>query len=315
MFLDAPMHFISSAISLDEITSGFTLLETTTCHTMLVVGNVAGKCFKMYALYSMYELGLSDVFCLKTFRHGTNPYAAVRIILTGPDLRRAGLDGEARWYRMVNGEESPWAARDQARQAFYVVGDSCQGRNAIVEYLAPIANAKSYAVGSTAAFCASLMPLPQDLKGHSMRLILMMRGVLLLLCPTVKFHINPNRIGQDLRFHRDGVEAGALFTYDRFSVLDIGILGVLKNGINQDLSRRMWKNKRQVLWGVVQLVVAAVFTVCYFSTLIPGSWVRVSAAASMLASEGVVTERFGQLGELVRAIIIVPALFYAGLQV
>lgn len=317
MFLDTSMGFICSTVSPEGIKSGSILLGAKAYQTMLVAKNIASKCFKVYALYSMYESALSDIFCLKTFRHGTNPYAAARIILTGPDLRRAGVDGEARFYRMAHGAESPWAARDRQRQAFYVVGEGHLYGNIFLDYISTKLTAKYYALRSTAVLFGSLLPLPRSWKGNFTRLVVeiiesdIRTRLLGLFCPTVKFHINPNRIDADLTFHQDeGAGAGALYTYDRFSVLDIGILGVLKNGINTDLPTRMWENKRQVLWGVAQLVVAVAFTAFYFPPLIPGSQLVVSSITSIIA-----LREIGVVGELVRLVALGSPLFYAGLQV
>lgn len=316
MHLDASMRFVVSAISIEGIKAGSILVGSKAYQTMLLASNIAIKFFKVYALYSMYESALSDIFCLKTFRHGTNPYAAIRILLTGLDLRRAGIDGEARFFRMAFGMDSPWASRDQQRQAFYVVGDDYQNRNAFLDYIITKSVAKYYAMASTAAFFSALIPFPQRWKGKVTKLMLM-NPLLNLLSPMVKLHINPNRIGRDLTFHQDamGGGLGALYTYDKFSALDMGVLGVLKNGINTDLPRRMWENKRQVLWGVAQLVVAVVFTVCLFPTLVPGSWVTVSSVVSMIASQSMALEKFGQLGAGLRAVVVAPSLLYAGLQV
>jgi hypothetical protein len=296
-----------------------------------IVSSVASNVFKVYSLYSMYDSALSDILCLKTFRHGTNPYAAARITLTGPDLNRSGQEGEAAYYQVTTGSESVFAARDQSRKAFYVAED-LSGReahsnivvNTVANYVLPILTAKYYALRSTATFGISLLPLPSSWKGKitkgAVNAIESDRQLSCLgvLCPTVKFHINPNRLDPNcssepnfISMHQDTYDAGigALYTQDQFSTLDCGILGSLRNGINKDLFARIKENKGQFMWGVAQLVTAVAFTAFFFPSVVPGSFIVTSVTTPILA-----LKRYGEIGNWPAVLMFGGPMAYAGLQ-
>jgi hypothetical protein len=319
---------VASVVMTETIKAGFITAACFMKHMVAKISPVANKFFVYYTLYSMYEAALSDTLCLKTFRHGTSPYAAARIAWTGPDLKRAGQEGEAAYYKTTTGYDSKWAARDQALQAFYVVEDVCSDNSgsAVWNYIATKMTAKAYSLRSTVTFIGSLIPLPNSWKGGLIETIVQLietdsrLGILGLLCPTVKFHLHPDRVEDEnthyrtdnaIRFQRDepSAGAGALYTTDRFSVLDIGIVGVLKNGISSDMIKRIQENRNQFLWGIAQCVTAVAFTAFFIPGVIPGGWVVVSAATSILA-----LERFGEIGAFAMLPTIGPFLFYAGFQ-
>lgn len=261
--------------------------------SLSIVGNVACYAFKCYALYSLYEAALSDILCLKTFRHGTDPYAFVKIHLTGPDLKRGGTGGEARWFE-IRGQKSPFADRDGGR--FYVVQDYFEVDSKIetvFSYITHKLTLKYYALRSTVSYYATWLPLPASWKAATAAVAvyacenvkyLMILGI---SCASVKFHLDPDNISYlhqqhgpqeepTHRFQPDGNDSdiyqpfsGACFTTDQLSVSDIGICGILKNGLNRRLPYRIWHHKGQFAWGVAQLIAAVAMTAFFFPTAIP----------------------------------------------
>ncbi|MGA8164855.1 MAG: hypothetical protein WB791_07525 [Waddliaceae bacterium] len=263
-----------------------------------VVGRVAMNALKCYSLYSLYEAALSDILCLKTFRHGTDPYALCRIHLQGPDLKRGGMGGEARWFAIAHRIQSPFAQRDAGY--FYVVEDFVTDNNNeqstlsyISSYLKTTLTVKYYALRSTISFYGSLLPLPRTWKAGITREVVNAcesNGYAMVLgffSPTVKFHVNPDKVKilgrecfhtlkqEEMEFSRDDDSnigenyEGALATKYSFKVYDIGIRGVLKNGLNENLPKRIWGNKKQCLWGVVQLINAIAITALLYTAYIP----------------------------------------------
>jgi len=123
-----------------------------------------------------------------------------------------------------------------------------------------------------------------------------------LMTPTVKFHVPPEKVTiipccaypgfSDVRcsnfgrfylesgkllFSRDecsslqgGPFEGALATKYRFTVMDVGFLGIVKNGVNRDLFERIRSHKGQFLWGCAQLVYAVGFTAILLGVAAPG---------------------------------------------
>lgn len=265
---------LTSTITFEGVKSGAQVAASHALPALKVVGSVAKNCFKFYFLYSMYESALSDILCLKTYRHGTNPVARLKISLTGPDLDKAGKEGEAAYYQTVTGQDSEWAARDQARKAFYVADE--------------IITAKYYSLRSTSTWLCSMLPMPKSWKGNLTKEIVHEiesgknggTAILGLACPTVKFHYDPERVGSRNYLREDAVEfykdtpdagSGAYYTQDQLSAWDTGLIGILKNGINTRVFKRIQDNPNQFLWGVAQLVAAVAFTVLFFPSVAPGS--------------------------------------------
>jgi hypothetical protein len=299
--------------------------------TISTSASVALKCFKFYTLYSMYESALSDILCLKTFRHGTNLYAVASITLTGPNHDLAGVGGEAAYLKTTTGTTSAWAARDQALKAFYVAEDVCTNNMAsdsFFNYISTKMTVKYYALLSSAQFFGSMLPLPQSWKANLIAgTVAVIQSdpriaVLGLLCPSVKFHMNPDevqlnerayqQVENKINFYRDTPDAGegALYTKYQFSVLDIGILGVLKNGINRNIFTRINENQGQFLWGVAQLVTAVAFTAFFFPEIVPGGAAVVAGVTAVVA-----LGRFGELGVYAALAILGTPLVYAGFQI
>lgn len=261
--------------------------------SLAAVGKVSLNIFKSYALYSLYEASLSDIFCLKTFRHGTDPSACLKIHLTGPDLNRGGTGGEARWYE-IRQMNSPYAHRDKGR--FYVVQDYFERnsrKETALSYIANKITLKYYALRSTVSYYGSWMPLPKSWKASitsSVVNTIETEGrarILGMICPSVKIHLDPDCISypdqsytpsENIKhtFSPDSYDSnylkdfsGACYTEDPLSVFDIGICGILKNGLNTRLPHRVWHHKGQFLWGVAQLVATVALTAFFFPTLIP----------------------------------------------
>lgn len=246
------------------------------------VAKVAGKAWAFYALYNFYENALSNILCLKTWRHGTDPYAWVRIHLQGNDPDRGGTGGEARAYSVINEQQSPYAHRDKGFS--YFVEDTVDpesGKNLLTftrSYYRTIFTVKYYASKATLSFWA--LPIPffrakiasfLEKTAYEDSSFLM---VFYAASPTVKIHMHPDSIP---RHQRDGWDSktggdfeGALKTTHKFSIFDIGILGVLKNGISRDLFERIRKNQGQCLFGVIQVVAAIYTTVMLFPAVAPG---------------------------------------------
>jgi hypothetical protein len=282
------------------------------------IGNIALTSFSYYSCYFMLESALSDILCLKTYRHGTDPYAAVKITLTGVDLERAGKGGEATYYEST-GRTSPFAARDQQRKAFYVAEDISStktGFDAIGDFFVNKCTPKYYALLSTTTFFGNMLPLPKSWKAAVIKGALEIINsdprmlALALLCPTVKFHINPNRIGSEINFTNDTKDAGvgAMWTQHRFSVLDVGMLGILKNGINFDIFSRINNNRSQFVWGVAQLVTAVAFTAFFIPAAAP------NYAITALSTATLALEKFGEIGAFVGGTVACTAFLYAGFQ-
>lgn len=306
-------NFLSSNLTKESIQVGLSRAG----EIAQTVGSVANKCFKVYLLYSLYESALSDIFCLKTYRHGTNPWAVLSISVRGPNNKLAGTAGEAQYYKDTTGIESPWAARDQERQAFYTVADSSHDNSYgkaptflenLIYYYKTKKVIKKYAVMSTVSFLGSFIPLPRSwkaplLKGLNDGITTTNDQTFLLtfIFPSVKLHLNPNRIGTDIVFEPDtDGGTGAYFTRNKISPLDIGIVGVLKNGLNRNLVKRITAHKHQFLWGVAQLVASVAFTTVLFPAFVPGG-----------AAVG------GVLGTIYQSnfhFILTPALLWAPLQ-
>ena len=257
--------------------------------TLKAVGSVAANAFKCYMLYSMYEAALSDILCLKTLRHGTNPYAFTRIQIEGPNPKRGGTGGEARFFETLE-TNSPYAAGDH--DCFFVVedftGEETTKTEAMVNYIGSKLTVKFYSLRSTLGSFGSILPLPSKWRANVTKFTLAFidegdgsgTGFLGFLCPSVKFHINPDSFERvysrgslkpgEMTFAKDGDEfQGALVTKYKFSVLDMGFIGILKNGINRDLPKRMLENKGQVLWGVAQLTMAVAMTAFIYPALFP----------------------------------------------
>lgn len=298
------------------------------------VPTVAYHVFRSYVFYSMYESALANILCVKTFRHGTDPYAFVRIHLEGNDPSRGGTGGEARWFQTTQGTISPYSTRDQGH--FFVVedviGSENHGRgflNFTARYYSTKLTLKYYAMRSNFSFFGSWLPLPRFIKGPITKGLVAFaesdiraRLALGALCPSVKFHLNPSKVtvGAVLEkerpvFARDGISSqekgnfeGALATKYEFSILDIGILGVIKSGVNTGIVERIRQNRGQFLLGLVQLVAAVGLTVFFFpATFLSDSVVaNITFSAKLLedfTASGLIA---GYVGEFAQAIFYGP---------
>jgi len=278
--------------------------------------------FTYYPLYSLFEASLSNILCLKTFRHGSSPNVLARIHIEGPDLTRGGTGGEANWYKNILGISSPYAARDKG--CFYVVEDiteSQDNKNCLSfakSYFTTKMTVKYYAMRTSFSYYGSWLPLPVKWKANITQVFV---NVIesgrdgnatffgLLLSPTIKFHLDPNQVTierhrSSLDTHsasspalkgrvilaRDGEDSakgksfeGALVTRHQFSVLDIGVIGTLKNGLNSSLIQRIKENKGQVMWGIAQLVCFVAQIAILHPTVIPCS-MAVMHAVEILAT-------------------------------
>ncbi|MGZ3732229.1 MAG: hypothetical protein ACXU9U_00610, partial [Parachlamydiaceae bacterium] len=273
-----------------------------------VIRGVALNVLKTLAIYNLYEAALSDILCLKTFRHGTSPSGWLKIHFTGPDLERGGTGGEATFYA-ERGLQSPYAARDKGR--FYAVQDRLESHRekeqsklgSAISYLENIGTTKYYALRSSIAYWSSWVPLPTSIKKP------IIEGVVELLespdprvkifglfSPTIKIHLDPDRVSyprqintpkMDVKHSFEADEhsefgqpfSGACYTKDPISVTDMGICGVLKNGLNTRVFERILENKGQFLWGVVQLVAAVALTAFVFPGIISGGDALLSIVA------------------------------------
>lgn len=201
--LNLNLGTITANVSFEGVKNGVAAVASNSYSLLASVGLIAKNCFKLYSLYSLYESALSDILCLKTFRHGTNPYAAARIALTGPDLDRAGKEGEAAYVKTIVGRESCYAGRDQGRKAFYFVEDyDSQNKRSsfIYNYITTKFTAKYYSLRSTATFLSSLLPMSKERKGTFARDMVTeiesssINTILALAFPTVKFHYHPDQV-------------------------------------------------------------------------------------------------------------------------
>jgi hypothetical protein len=255
----------------------------------------------------MYEAALSDILCLKTFRHGTSPSAWLKIHFTGPDLERGGTGGEATFYP-ERGIQSTYAQRDKGR--FYAVQDHLEthGRKeqskpgSAFSYIDNRGTVKYYALRSSVAYWSSWVPLPAFIKKPIVEGVVRVLEnqdprvkIFGLFSPTIKVHLDPDRVsypGQlkkpsDPKHHfqadeysgNDEAFSGACYTKNPISVTDIGICGVLKNGLNTRVFERISENKGQFLWGLVQLVAAVALTALVFPGLLPGADIALSIIA------------------------------------
>jgi len=316
------------------VTSGLayagTQLTSSPLSAFCFTAKVAGGALGVYTIYSLFESAIADILCLKTFRHGTNPYAHLRINWEGPKYERAGKGGEADYWKARHGTSSPFANRDASNGGyFYVVedwmsDDSLKSRFDFVEsYISTKLTAKYYSLRSTIGFACSLIPLPRcvtkAVSGCAIELFengvkhgeggFYLRAIG-LMTPTVKFHVKPDTVkisppvtpvvffadptrdyleNDKLLFARDGSDSGkggnfegALVTQYRFSVLDIGFMGILKNGVNSSLFNRIREHKGQCLWGVAQLVYAIAFTALTVGIIAP-TMVPYGAAITFVA--------------------------------
>ena len=177
--------------------------------------------------------------------------------------------------------------------------------------------AKYYSLRTSCSFYGSWLPLPSVVKATITNMFVEKfeesvegRFIGSLVAPTVKFHLNPDRVvinpirtfltsSQDkFVLARDGLNSnigqafeGALVTKHQFAVLDIGILGGLKNGLNAGVFKRIYENKAQFLLGVTQLTCVVALIVLIHPALIAGSpalmgiahWIQVLNASSPLA--------------------------------
>lgn len=295
--------------------------------TMAIVAKVAFNAFKIYLLYNLYEAALSDVFCLKTFRHGTDPSAWLKIHLQGPDLNRGGTGGEARWFA-VNQMQSPYARRDKGRH--YTVQDYFERDSrleTIFSYFKNKGTLKYYALRSTVSYYGSWLLLPKSWKAEITRALVSTLennsdcAILGLANPSIKMHLDPDCItyphqpgypkksikhtfysdvdvkqssnlttahlkvfgsvpqvgsfyntsnnAKDESSEYKGNFSGACYTEDKLSVWDMGFCGIIKNGLNFSLPRRIWEHKGQFLWGIAQLVAAVAITIFLFPNVIP----------------------------------------------
>ncbi|MGA8165535.1 MAG: hypothetical protein WB791_11050 [Waddliaceae bacterium] len=251
-----------------------------------LVAKVAQRVFKVYLLYNVYEAAFSDILCLKTVRHGTDPCAWLSIHLRGPDLSKGGSGegGEARFYR-EGGEEFPFAKND--KDCFFVAEDYVETPGqGILKYIESYATTKSmikyYGACSTSSLLVSWLPLPAFIKSP---LIQGSLGLSMYISPSVKFRFDPAEFklvgkreelsNDELKFCKDesvgenGPLQGSLVTKYQFSVLDIGISGVIKNGLRTNFRERIPQHKGQFLWGLAQLVAAIALTVILYSASLP----------------------------------------------
>lgn len=305
--------FITTNLTKETLYSAASFTCTGALNVAKKIGPIALNAFKIYTLYSMYEMALSDLLCLKTFRHGTNPVAVIKITCGGPDNTKAGTAGEAKFWEEGLEQKSYWKDRDIKRQAFYVAEDVKTNKtfdsvtgNVFMRYLGPKVVVKYYSAISTATLLGTSLPLPKKWKAPVIQGLaegfknpkykeLSLIGWML---PTVKFHLNPDRvkiIEKDLdnvhnpsksegftTFYRDfGVPEGGVCTKDQMHFSDVGLLGVLKNGVNTRLFKRISENKGQFLWGLAQLVTAVAVTAFLFPWVIPAGWVVPAALTSI----------------------------------
>lgn len=266
--------------------------------SLRVIGKVACSAFKLYSLYNLYEAAFSDILCLKTLRHGTDPYAALRITIEGPDHTRAGQGGEARAIEVITGERSSWHDSVVQKKEFFVVEDfldvPAESRlETCWNYVRSRVTVKYYSRLATVGALGASLPLPLKIKKTVTQIIMHIvsnseMSFLGAITPTVKFHVDPSQVViRDFRdethdpgkitFQRDGAPAlkggdlqGALRTKHQFSVWDMGICGVVKNGLNRGLLSRISARPGQLMWGVAQLVAAVAFTVVLFPGVVPG---------------------------------------------
>ena len=294
-------NVINSSITVESISG----LKETTVY-------VAKTFFKCYSLYCLYSVTLSDVLCLKTYRHGTNPYAAAMITLRGPDYERAGKGGEALFMEESTGRRSPYAARDQALKAFYMIEDFCAKTSvtdAFFYYVKTKWQVKTYSKMSTLGFVTSKLPLSTKVRCHLISIVslcLTFSGFIILF-PTVKLHVKPER-SNETHPNFDG-GPGARYT-KTFSVSDIGFLGIMKNGMNGAIFTRIYKNPKLLLWGTVQGIFAVVFTIYLFPNLIPSNRPAVARVFTALKN----SDQLTYIQKVALFCITAPCSVYIGLQ-
>lgn len=304
------------------------------------IGLVAAKVlFIYYPLYSLLESSLSNILCLKTFRHGTSPNVIARICIEGPDLSRGGIGGEANYFQSVLGVASPYAHRD--KDCFYVVEDvisSKENKNPfkfMFHYFVTKMTVKYYSLRTSCTYYISWLPMPAKWKAgltsctiHVVESDPRIATLFSLIAPSVKFHLDPAKVtvisnrealpsdeGQNGQayFARDGLDSmennsfeGSLVTRHQFSVLDIGVIGVLKNGLNLSLPKRIWENKGQCLWGVAQLVCCVALFALMHPALIPGGTAIVGVFTYVS-----VRAVYSTMWEIVASIFFLPVIMTA----
>lgn len=320
-----------SFLTVQDVTQACTVVASCASQVAPHIPGIAYQVFRNYGLYSIYESAFANILCLKTFRHGTDPYAFVRIHFEGNDPDRGGTGGEARWFETALQTTSIYAERDRGH--FYVVEDVIgseytYAKKSFLDFAYYYYNSKRtlkyYAMRSNLSFYGSLLPLPGCIKGPLT--LGLMQGIethiqsyLIFggLCPSVKFHLNPAKVrisgfldANTPTFQRDGHDSddgqafeGALRTKYLFSVFDMGMLGVIKNGVNSSMAQRMRDNPGQHLLGLVQLVAAVCLTLYFFPGILPESVVYPFMFTAQLiedsASYGIIATKIGEIASTI----------------
>ncbi len=124
----------------------------------------------------------------------------------------------------------------------------------------------------------------------------------IILFPTVKLHVKPERSNETHPNFDGGPGAGYTKT---FSVSGIGFLGIIKNGINGATFTRIYKNPKLLLWGTVRGIFAVVFT-----NLIPSNRPAVARVFTALKN----SDQLTYIQKVALFCITAPCSVYIGLQ-
>ncbi len=198
---------------------------------------------------SLLDSGLSDLFCLETFTHGTSPSSYNSILKHGANPIFGGNGGETAFF-VPGGNDKTAFFEPHTVNRFYVWDHQCRYYSWLPKMCGEIFRA-------TQARLFAIKPsIARELEKGGGSLRKCKGQVVGFVTPIVKFRFQPEESKQYFsndEFFQPGI---ACFTDQEISRDHIGIIGTLKQGVNKKWFNRIRENPQQCLAGVTKIIIA-----------------------------------------------------------
>lgn len=229
---------------------------------------------KTITIYNLLDHGIANFLGLKILRHGTNIYSYLHIQFKGADPNYGG--GKFGAVQMSNRNRNIYM--NNSKNYFFVTSDLAGINDTVRKELKFSASAQiknwGYKISSSNAF----------LRQNSINTYLSDVMCLLMspLTPLLKFKMTDEEVFD--RFIIDPLwPRVALKTKFPISASRLGVSGSLIYGIDKKTLERMSKNKRQVVFGIVKLGLAAWLCTSSADTVLNTIYYGVSTISKLFA--------------------------------
>lgn len=217
------------------------------------------------SLFNLFDDAVADLFCLKTYTHGTSPKNYNSIMKMGADPNHGGTGGESAFFDVMGVNRAEAIESDkksgwECKKRFFVFLDECPE-------LVKRAQPRIYSIVS----CVGENCSPSDSK---LRKAIGIGASIIegFASPTLKFRFTPEDTDQficDKTFASTSRIAG--FTEKPISPDHIGLYGSFKQGLNGQWLNRIKNNPAQFIKGLLKItaVVALIALAIFAATKVP----------------------------------------------